>query len=162
MHPTTSVRLHNPQPTLSSRATPQPPRPSPAVPQPAVHTTIQTHSQRSIEGSSPGMYSRLNRSIPRKTTDGNRLASTSSTNSNQPLLPSSSVEEDNAFYDDVVVMPNGCEATIAQVCRCENCNCPIHIHQPTLNQPQSVSNQPTYLQLREDTRNPSAVYETVS
>lgn len=166
MHHTTAVRLHNAQPdsftALSNRGTMQPP--SPAIPLPAIHTTIQTqtHSQGSSDSNNSGIYSKLDHNIPKKRTpDGNRLASTSSTNSNQPLLSSSSVEEDNAFCDDIV-LPEGCEATIAQVCRCENCNCPIHVNQPALSQHQPALNQPTYLQLREDTRNPSAVYETVS
>jgi len=180
MHHTTAVGLHNAQPdsftALSNRVTMQPP--SPAIPLPAIHTTIQTqtHSQGSSDSNNSGIYSKLDHNIPKKRTpDGHRLHSTSSTNSNQPLLSSSSVEEDNAFYDDIV-LPEGCEATIAQVCRCENCNCPIHVnqpalsqhqpalsqHQPALNRHQPALNQPTYLQLREDTRNPSAVYETVS
>ena len=173
VHPSTAVRLHSTQPdhvtNFTNRVAMQPP--SPAIPLPAVHTTIQTqtHTQGSSDSNNSGIYSKLDHNIPKKRTpDGNRLPSTSSTNSNQPLLSSSSVEEDNAFYDDIV-LPEGCEATIAQVCRCENCNCPIHVnqpalsqHQPALNRHQPALNQPTYLQLREDTRNPSAVYETVS
>jgi len=173
MHHTTAVRLQNAQPdrvsALSNRVAMQPP--SPAIPLPAMHTTIQTqtHSQGNSGSNTSGIYCKLDHNIPKKRTpDGNRLPSVSSTNSNQPLLSSSSVEEDNAFYDDIV-LPEGCEATIAQVCRCENCNCPIHVNQPALsqhqlalNRHQPALNQPTYLQLREDTRNPSAVYETVS
>jgi len=98
MHHTTAVGLHNAQPdsftALSNRVTMQPP--SPAIPLPAIHTTIQTqtHSQGSSDSNNSGIYSKLDHNIPKKRTpDGHRLHSTSSTNSNQPLLSSSSVEE---------------------------------------------------------------------